>query len=36
MGTMTFSFFATVMVFAVGGIFSLLTDKFIDDQFKKL
>ena len=36
MGAMTFSFFATVMVFAVGGIFSLLTDKFIDDEFKEL
>lgn len=34
---MIFSFFATVMVFAVGGIFSLLTDKlFIDDEFKEL
>ena len=36
MGTMIFSFFAAVMVFAVGGIFSLLTDKFIDDEFKEL
>lgn len=33
---MIFSFLVTVMVFAVGGIFSLIIDKVIKDEPNKL
>lgn len=36
MGAVIFSFFATVMIFAVGGIFSIFIDSFIKDELKDI
>lgn len=36
MGAVIFSFFSTMMIFAVGGLFSIFIDNFIKDEFKDI
>lgn len=36
MGAVIFSFFAAVMIFAVGGVLSIFIDSFIKDEFKDI